>query len=339
MKIAYHFMVPEPPRPELDGAVQEAVWLRERFGGSISFLYPLGRFSRLVPSRLCGLGSIGKLRKLDRGVDLHHLFTPSIPNYPFLAALRKPCICTVQTSQGERTLRAPASTKPRVVRLVASDPRDVPRLEHSTGIPTIWIPPGVDTGAFRRSRPPKGGDFSLLVGSAPWTRRQFSTKGIDQLLAAARAIPRLRLVFLWRGVLLHDLKARIDRAGLGTRVEVITETTDVARLLTRVHAVAVLADRPQLIKAFPHSALEALAAGRPVLTSSVLGLADLVSRQRAGVVLDSLSPSSVLAGLQAIMENYEVLAEAAMALDLSEFSRTRFLDAYGRIYRDALRQA
>jgi len=75
------------------------------------------------------------------------------------------------------------------------------------------------------------------------------------------------------------------------------------------------------------------------LTSSVLGLADLVSRQRAGVVLDSLSPSSVLAGLQAIMENYEALAEAAMALDLSEFSRTRFLDAYGRIYRDALRQA
>lgn len=338
MKIAYHFMIPEPAKLELDGAVQEALWLREQFGGVISFLYPAKRFSSLVPSRLCGLGSIGKLRAIDREADLHHLFAPSLPNYPLLSILRKPCICTVQTSLGERNLRVPTSLKPRAVQLVASDPRDVSPLEESTNVNTTWIGPGVNAGGFRKSPNPGGNDFLLLVGSAPWTRRQFASKGVDQLLAAARRIPRLRLVFLWRGVLLDELMMRIHRAGLAARVEVITETTDVSLLLERVHAVAVLAERAKLIKSFPHSGLEALAAGRPVLTSSTLGLAGLVDRHRAGVVLDSLSPRSVLAGLRAFMEDYGKLAGAAMASDLSEFSRQRFLDAYGQIYRGALDQ-
>ncbi len=337
MKIAYHFMIPRPPRLELDGAVQEALWLRERFDGSISFLYPLARFSRWVPATLCGLGSFGRLRDLNRTVDLHHLFAPGLPNYPFLGtALTKPCVCTVQTSQGGADLPGTATIRPKVARLAVSDPRDADPVRGSTGIPTSWIPPGLDTRKFRRTPPPELDRFNLLVGSAPWTQRQFTTKGVDQLLAAARQLPALRLVFLWRGVLRSQLAERIGRAGLADRTEVITEGTDVSSLLERVHAVAVLASSAKLIKAYPHSALEALAAGRPVLTSSPLALGDLVGRLGAGVVLDSLSEGVVLAGLRAFMEDYARLAKGAMTSDLSEFSRDGFLDAYGRLYSEAL---
>ena len=75
------------------------------------------------------------------------------------------------------------------------------------------------------------------------------------------------------------------------------------------------------------------------MTSSKLALADLVEHQQAGVALDSLSLKSVLAGLRAFMENYDELANAAMKSDLSEFSRDRFLEAYERVYRSALKKA
>lgn len=339
MKIAYHFMIPRPSRPELDGAVQEALWLRERFGGSISFLYPLQRFSRLIPGWLCGVNSVPRLRGLDRAVDLHHLFTPGLPSYPFLNGLRKPSVCTVQTSLGPQAHVKRMRTRPRVMSLVASDPRDVNYLEAATGASAIWVPPGVDAAAFRRRPPPTGEDFTVLVGSAPWTLRQFSTKGIDQLLAAARRLPRLRLIFLWRGALRDDLAKRIDRAGLAARTKVLFERVDVAGLLESVHAVAVLAEKPKLIKSFPHSALEALAAGRPVLTSSGLAIADFVRRHRTGAVVNALSVNSVLAGLRGIMEDYAQLLQNAMESDLSAFSRERFLDSYKQIYLDALQES
>ncbi len=337
MKIAYHFMVPEPAQPELDGAVQEALWLQERFGGSISYLYPLRRFRRLVPASLSGINAGARLRELDREVDLHHFFAPNLASYPFLPRLARPEVWTVQTSLPRTGLhRPPRSMRPRLSRLVASDPADVSDLGRIAAVPTTWIPPGIEPDRFERVPPPADDAFVLLIGSGPWTRRQFETKGIDQLISAARQLPRLRLVFLLRGVLETELARRIHDSGLGSRTELVSGKANVPELLTRVHAAAVLAEKPRLIKSFPHSALESLASGRPVLTSAGLGIADFIHRHRCGIVLDSLSEDSVLAGIRSFMENYEVLAAAAMRLELAEFSRERFLEAYERVYSRAL---
>ena len=50
-----------------------------------------------------------------------------------------------------------------------------------------------------------GRDFVLLAGSAPWTREQFHSKGVDALLKVAQQVPSLRLIFLWRGLLLREV--------------------------------------------------------------------------------------------------------------------------------------
>jgi hypothetical protein len=45
-----------------------------------------------------------------------------------------------------------------------------------------------------------------MVGSAPWTKGQFRTKGVEALLEAARQNPRLHLIFLWREVLAEEME-------------------------------------------------------------------------------------------------------------------------------------
>ncbi len=82
---------------------------------------------------------------------------------------------------------------------------------------THLIRPGIDVTRFIDTPVPPGPEFVLLSGSAPWTRSQSRTKGVDALLEAAREMPELRLVFLWRGVLLLELVARVRRLGLQCR--------------------------------------------------------------------------------------------------------------------------
>jgi len=50
----------------------------------------------------------------------------------------------------------------------------------------------------------------------------------------------------------------------------------VNKTLVSVHAAITLADREGIIKVYPHSLLDALAAGKPVLVSRAIPMADYV---------------------------------------------------------------
>ena len=66
MKIAYYFLTPPPSRPEIDGAVQEALLLQRTHGGSIHHLYPFRRYHRFVPPSVAALGARRALERLAR---------------------------------------------------------------------------------------------------------------------------------------------------------------------------------------------------------------------------------------------------------------------------------
>ena len=95
----------------------------------------------------------------------------------------------------------------------------------------------------------------------------------------------VRLVFLWRGVLLPELVARVRRFEVSERVEILRDRVDVSEVLARVHAAVVLAGQPGLVRAYPHSLLEALAAGRPVLVSDGNPMAEYVRATGCGRVV------------------------------------------------------
>ena len=109
-----------------------------------------------------------------------------------------------------------------------------------------------------------------MVASAPWTVAQFASKGVDVLLDTAVANPNLRLTFLWRGVLFAEMMQKVTAMNLADRVTVINEQVDVNQMLATVHGTINLAAHSEIIKAYPHSLLDSLAAGKPVLVDKPL---------------------------------------------------------------------
>jgi glycosyltransferase involved in cell wall biosynthesis len=175
-----------------------------------------------------------------------------------------------------------------------------------------------------------------MVGSAPWVRSQFKTKGVNALLEAARQLPRLHLIFLWRGVLSEEMDRRVHRMGLEDRVEVLDTVVDVNEILAGVHASVTLASEPDIVKAYPHSLLESLAAGKPVLVSRAIPMSSYVEEKGCGVVVERLSLRSLIAAVENLVTEYEALSGTTQQLDEQDFSRERMLLSFQRLYERVL---
>ena len=168
-----------------------------------------------------------------------------------------------------------------------------------------------------------------------WTEGQFRSKGVDALLEVARQTPWLRLVFLWRGFLLEELRRRVDARGLADRVDVLTDRVDVNQVLRRVHGAVVLADAAELVKAYPHSLLEALVCGRPVLVSDCISMADYVTKTDCGRVVRGVSAEDLGRQVQELREGYGRHQERACRVGRRDFSRDRVVEAYRELYEAA----
>ena len=199
----------------------------------------------------------------------------------------------------------------------------------------VLIRPGIDLSHFTLAPRSAGAGVTLLVGSAPWTASQFRLKGVDALLEAACRMPALSLVFLWRGLLFDAMRQRVARLGLTARVEIVSDKVDVNRVLARVHAAIVLAEAATIVKAFPHSLLEALAAGKPVLVSRTIPMADYVAETGSGLVVERVAAGDVVAAVEDLVARYDRLRSRAEAVRAQDFSEDAMLAAYGAVYAEA----
>lgn len=335
MSPLYHLTIPRPAQPALDAVVQEVENLRSRFGGQLLYLNPAHRPGSLYPERFYGLHRLPFLRRQEATVRLHHVYNSRPFFFPYLRWLRRPIIYSVTAGLKPSLRHGYLKGMERLPAIVVSNERDRETLR-GCGLKNVYlIQPGIDTSRFSPAPPPAGSGFTLLAGSAPWTAAQFRSKGVEALLAAAEARPDLRLVFLWRGLLFEAMQTQVAQRGLQARVEVINQRVDVNEVLTNVHAAVVLASDATLVKAFPHSLLEALAAGRPVLVSRALPMADYVAQTGCGQEVEAVSAGGVLAALARLEANYEACRAAALQVGQRDFSRQALAEAYGRLYASA----
>ena len=332
MKVLYLLTSPPPPIPGTDAVFQEVSALCARFPATTLNLFPGTRPSRWIPRPLYGLHCRGDLLLQAPAHDLCHLFFPVLYPFPVLRRLRGPLVYSVVAGLAGQPRPALGDLADRLT-VVVSNERDRDQAQ-AWGLARVrLIRPGIDIERFRPTPLPPAPPFVVLVGSAPWTRAQFRTKGIDALLGAAARLPDLRLVFLWRGLHRDVLAERMARLGVAGQCEVINEHADVAALLARCHATAVLADSSKLVKAWPHSLLESLSCGRPVLVSAAVPMADYVAAQSCGVVCPDLSVPTVTAHLAQLRDRREALAAQTTGA-AAGFALPRFLDAHAELYRD-----
>ncbi len=331
MSVLYHLMIPRPQTPALDAVVQEVESLRAHVGGEIIYLNPARRPGSLYPERLYGLHRLVYLRRLEATIRLHHIYNSHLFYFPYLRWLRRPVVYTV--AAGLRTSEPPARLKrlTALARVVVTNERDLATLQ-GWGLSNVEMArPGIDVTRLV-PQPPPSGPLTLLVGSAPWTLDQFASKGVDALLAVAQTRPDLRLIFLWRGLFAGQMNRQVIAAGLSERVTVLNHHVDVNAVLEDVHASITLASDATLVKAFPHSLLESLAAGRPVLVSRSIPMADFVEQAGCGVIVERVDPLAVLAATDELAARYQQYQEATLRLDRATFSLDRVKRTYSRIY-------
>jgi len=156
---------------------------------------------------------------------------------------------------------------------------------------------GVDTRVFhpdlKRHRAairaqyavPEDATLFLFVGSG------FARKGVATLLEAmARLSADTYLLVVGHDKSLEKYRVRAQRLGLGRRARFADRQTDVKPFYGAADGLVL----PTLYDPFPNVALEAMASGVPVITSSKCGAAELIRDGENGYVCDALDSSALV---------------------------------------------
>jgi glycosyltransferase involved in cell wall biosynthesis len=332
MSILYLITAPPPPIKGTDAVFQEVDALRGAFQGEVVNLSPLTNSTRRFPKQLYGLQKIPEIRDLESRCKINNIFFSFPYLFPILRFLRNPVIYTVTASLDVKRKPPACARLKKMQRIVISNERDAAVLRAWGLTNYVIIPPGIDTANLIPTTLPLERELTLLMASAPWHQSQFDSKGIDLLLAAAVKLPFLRLILLWRGVLADELSRRVERLDIGKRVEIVNRKVNINEYLKKAHATILLTENGGLVKSFPHSLIESLVAGKPVLLSDTIAMADYVNSRQCGVVVPSMNMEALTSAIETLRRNYELLTRNAARIERGEFSINSMVEKYRDIY-------
>jgi glycosyltransferase involved in cell wall biosynthesis len=186
----------------------------------------------------------------------------------------------------------------RIICLTEAERRD--HLRFRIGPPQKFevIHSGVDVEHFQRAgtaaRAARGAAGlpaeGPLVGCVA---RLVPVKGVRYLLEAIplvrAAVPRATIVFVGDGPLRNELERRAATLGLDGGVLFLGLRRDIAEIMPLFDVVVL----PSLNEGMGRAAVEAMAAGRPVIGSRVSGIQDVVSDGETGLLVPPADPAAL----------------------------------------------
>ncbi len=237
-----------------------------------------------------------------RGGNLLHVFTPLPLPRRISLLLRNsmlPSIVTVISHGGLGRLDFEILCRARCV--VAECQRDLDRLR-TDGLPASQvrlIPPACPIDG--RQLPVPQMPLRILFASSPLQAAELEQRGVDLIVAAARRLPAVFFHLLWRPGVEQCLAALPDLPNLICDQSLHDDITEV---LATVHAVVAPFRAGGKAKSVPLSVIEALQCGRPVLVSSVVGLANLVAENGWGEVFEP-DADHLVEAIERLQRHYE----------------------------------
>ena len=156
-------------------------------------------------------------------------------------------------------------------------------------------PPPAARAAMRRELSlPDDAVVFMFVGSG------YARKGVANALAAlARLTPNAWLVIAGKERRLEEYRRRAKALGVFERVIFRGAETDVARLLHAADAFVL----PTIYDPLPNAALEAMATGLPVITSTQCGAAELLLAHDAGLACDAHDVGAIAAAMRRLLDD------------------------------------
>jgi glycosyltransferase involved in cell wall biosynthesis len=225
----------------------------------------------------------------------------------------------------------------KVSTVIVESPRDREKLIANGFDPekVAVIYPGTDLSVFNDTVPPPEGRFRILFASSPFSLEYMEPRGVRLLLEAAKIKCDVEFIFLWRkrGDTLSLLQQWIGGLAV-TNVRVIHEDiVDMNKMFQESHATIVPFTSEKNTKSCPNSAVESLAAGRPVLVSDKVGIADVVQSEQSGVVFQP-DAASLVAAITSLQQEYATFQQNARACANRHFDEKVFLESYERLYAE-----
>ena len=224
--------------------------------------------------------------------------------------------------------------------LIAVSPqvRDV-LVDLGVGAPERWrvVPLGLELGPFAAVTGPSGrlrqrlgvGADVPLVGAAG---RLVPIKDLATLVRAVARLEGVHLALIGEGEQRAELEALVASLGLGARVHLPGWADDVAAWMADLDVVALTSRN----EGTPVALIEALAAGRPVVASSVGGVPFVVRDGVSGWLVPPGDPVAVADALQAALADPAEGARRAAAGRtevLARFGSERLVDDMRALYR------
>jgi glycosyltransferase involved in cell wall biosynthesis len=185
--------------------------------------------------------------------------------------------------------------------------------------PIVTIPNGIDWEPFAAAaaRPSALADKVVAGKYVLFLGRLKERKGVDVLIDAIARLPacdHVQCVIAGSGEDEPMLKSRATKAGIDSRLLFVGRADGADKLYLLQNALCVAMPSREW-EAFPLVLLEAYAAGKPVIGSSVPGIADLVREGETGMLVPQHSPEALAAAFA------KVFADPGLAQRLGERAR------------------
>jgi glycosyltransferase involved in cell wall biosynthesis len=247
-------------------------------------------------------------RALDRAL---RTFRPNVVH------LHNPGIAVVAALATARGLRVPGLVS--VHGIQEADLRRGARVLRAAGFPIVSCGPGVTAGLEEQGCPVAATIVNGISPAPPpadraWVCRQLGVRPELRLVVAAgrlvplknhalaiRAladVPGAALAILGTGPLHDELARDAERAGVSNRVVLAGFRPDTRALIGSADAVVL----PSESEGLPLVALEALAAGTPLVATSIRGIRELVDDSTA-VIVPRNDEQALSAGLRQVLED------------------------------------
>ena len=199
---------------------------------------------------------------------------------------------------------------------------------------------GVDTAVYHPGLKHERAGVRASLGFAPdvplflFVGSGFERKGLATALRAVAQLPAAQLLVIGRDRRVAHYQTLAQKLGLGERAQFLGAIDDVKPYYGAADALVL----PTLYDPFPNVALEAMACGLPVVTSTTSGAAELIANDHNGYVCDALDVDTLTAHLRAVVDPARHAALCAQArrtvepMTLEAASR-QWLDLYASLTR------
>lgn len=340
-----HLYLTQRYRPGWEATSKEIELLVRSFGGSLHDLHLEGlsrfRFQKnFLSYHFAYYPFVFPFLYFSSRKKIIHLYT-SFRDTPYLRLFPKEnMLITSPNFHSREQLKKVLSSLKKARRLIVQSPLQEKELL-ALGIAPEKISlvyPPVDLEQFSYHKPEES-TFTLLNASCPGKAKNLEKRGIFFLLENESVLRETGTLikFLWRDGFADFLKCAEEMSlvtSLNSSVFTFEQKISFAMQdeYAKVHATLIPYLRlDPFLKLIPLSAVESLAAGKPVLVSSQTGIAEIIRTEKCGVVFEP-SREGLRKGIEELKKNYLRYQKNCRKTAEKYFSPKEFLKKHQEIY-------